>query len=235
MPVFARSFEPSICYGNPNDQYGNGRCGENSRRNKIIRREILNQQLAEIKNQLDAASDKAARIVNAVDFEQLYKRPKPDKWSIAECLVHLNLSSQAEIAEIDGAIENAPPGNANVQKPFKMDLLGGFLKWMLEPPPLFFSKMKTTKLFQPVEVESVGEVLPEFLALQEQLKARVDMVAALPLDRIKIRSPFDRRVKYNLFSFFHILLAHERRHLWQAEKVKQNVFTSAMRSTTQSS
>ena len=104
-----------------------------------------------------------------------------------------------------------------------MDWLGGILKWTLEPPPMFFSKMKTTKPFQPLEVEPVGEVLPKFLAWQEQLKTSVDEANGLPLDEIKVVSPFDRRVKYNLLSFFNVLLAHERRHLWQAEKVKQAI------------
>ena len=31
-------------------------------------------------------------------------------------------------------------------------------------------------------------------------------------------SPFDKRVKYNMYSAFRILIAHERRHLWQAEQ-----------------
>lgn len=184
---------------------------------------LLNQQLADIKNQLDAASHEAARIVGNINPERLKQRPQPDQWSIAECLVHLNLSSEAEIEEIDRVIENLPRKNFTAGKPFKMDLLGRILKWTLEPPPMFFSKMKTTKPFQPLEVEPVGEVLSRFLAWQEQLKTRVDACAALPLDRIKIASPFDRRVRYNLFSFFHILLAHERRHLWQAERVKDAI------------
>ncbi len=186
-------------------------------------KQILNQQLADIKAQLDAASDQAALIVKGVGFEALNERPQPNQWSISECLVHLNLSSQAEIEEIDRVLANTPRGKVSVEKSFRMDLLGRFLKWTLEPPPMFFSKMKTTEPFQPLESEPVGEVLPAFLDLQEELKARVDAAAALPLDRIKIASPFDRRVKYNLFSFFHILLAHERRHLWQAERVKASI------------
>jgi hypothetical protein len=31
-------------------------------------------------------------------------------------------------------------------------------------------------------------------------------------------SPFDSRVRYNLFSAFRIIAAHQRRHLWQAEQ-----------------
>jgi hypothetical protein len=35
---------------------------------------------------------------------------------------------------------------------------------------------------------------------------------------MKIISPFDRRVRYNVFSAFRIVVAHQRRHLWQAEQ-----------------
>lgn len=185
--------------------------------------QVTNPQLTEIKSELDAASRRAVSLVGAVDFADLKKRPQPDKWSIAECVVHLNLSSEAEIEEIDRVLAQTPPQKFNAEKPFKLDLLGRILKWTLEPPPMFFSKMKTTKPFQPIAVNSVGEVLPRFLALQEELKKRADAASALPLDQIKIASPFDRRFRYNLFSFFHILLAHERRHLWQAERVKETI------------
>jgi hypothetical protein len=41
----------------------------------------------------------------------------------------------------------------------------------------------------------------------------------LPVDRIKIASPFDARVKYNLYAALTILPRHQHRHLWQAEQV----------------
>lgn len=185
--------------------------------------QTLNQQLVDIKAQLDTASERATFIVNSIDSEQLNERPQPDKWSIIECLVHLNLSSQAEIAVINRVFEQKQTKKVAAGKRFKMDLLGRFLKWTLEPPPMFFSKMKTKKPFQPFKVEQLSDVLPTFLALQEQLKACVDAASELSLEEIKVESPFDTRVKYNLFSFFHILLAHERRHLWQAEKVREAV------------
>lgn len=185
--------------------------------------QVLNPQLTEIKTQLDAASQKADSIVRSVSFEQLRERPQPDKWSIAECLVHLNLSSEAEINVLNDAYEQNQTKRMYADKQFKMDLLGRFLKWTLEPPPMFLSRLKTTEMFQPIDVEPLGEVLPTFLALQKQLKACADAANGLPLDRIKVVSPFNTKVKYNLLSCFHILLAHERRHLWQAEQVKETI------------
>ena len=185
--------------------------------------QLLHPQLDEIKTQLDAASEKAVSIVNGVNFELLKKRPQPAQWSIAECLVHLNLSSQAEINVLSETCRQMPDKRTRVESRFKMDLLGRFLKWTLEPPPISIFKMKTTEQFQPLDVKSPGEALPTFLDLQEQLKACADAVNGLPLDRIKVVSPFNRKIKYNLLSFFHILLAHERRHLWQAERVKEAI------------
>lgn len=192
---------------------------------KVMQTELtFNPQLDEIKRQLDAASQRAAAVVKNLSFEQMKQRPQPNEWSIAECLVHLNLSSRAEIDVLNFSAAQTPPKPEYVEKQFKMDLLGRFLKWTLEPPPMSLSKIKTTAEFQPVDIEPLGEILPTFLTLQEQLKAQADAANGLPLDRIKIVSPFNRRVKYNLLSFFHILLAHERRHLWQAENVRTAIF-----------
>jgi hypothetical protein len=52
-------------------------------------------------------------------------------------------------------------------------------------------------------------------------------VDGLPVDRIKITSPFDARLKYNLYAALTILPRHQHRHLWQAERVyalRQRVF-----------
>lgn len=188
--------------------------------NIIDNENILHPQLIEIVGQLDDASERARQIAGSLDREQMRQRSAPNKWSIAECLVHLSLSSQAEIAVLDEVFARTTTPESSNKAIYKMDLLGGFLKWTLEPPPMFWSKLKTTQEFQPINVEPVERALPDFLDLQEQVKIRVRQANGLPLDRIKVVSPFNRKVKYNLLSCFHILLAHERRHLWQAEQIK---------------
>lgn len=58
------------------------------------------------------------------------------------------------------------------------------------------------------------------LVMRQQARV-VDVLRAaegLNLSERKIRSPFDSRVRYNVFSMFRILEMHERRHLWQAEQ-----------------
>ena len=183
-------------------------------------RQNINPQLEEIKIQIDAATTKGISIVENLGLEQLTKRPQPDKWSIAECLVHINVTSEAEVDLLVETYAQHQSKRTRVEKEFKMELFSRLIKWTLEPPPMFFSKLKTTEQFQPVNIEPLSEVMPKFLDLQEQLKDCVDKAEGLPLGEIIVVSPFNAKAKYNLFSCFHLILAHERRHLWQAEQVK---------------
>jgi len=45
----------------------------------------------------------------------------------------------------------------------------------------------------------------------------------LPVDRIRIASPFDARLKYSLYAALTILPRHQHRHLWQAERVLEGL------------
>jgi hypothetical protein len=45
---------------------------------------------------------------------------------------------------------------------------------------------------------------------------RGERASGLDLNRLRLASAFNPRLKYNLFSRFHVLAAHERRRLWQA-------------------
>ncbi len=69
----------------------------------------------------------------------------------------------------------------------------------------------------------MGETLERFDYLQQELQVRIDRSAGLALDRLRLVSPFDARVKYNLYATFCIIAAHQRRHLWQAEQVKHRI------------
>lgn len=96
-----------------------------------------------------------------------------------------------------------------------MDLIGRVLAWFLEPP--IRKKVKTAAPFVPRSTRAKAEAFGEFASLQEKLLDLLREAREADL-RTKIVSPFDRRVRYNLYSAFRIVAAHERRHLWQAEQ-----------------
>jgi hypothetical protein len=169
--------------------------------------------LDEVEKELNEATRRAWALVQSTDGRMFTVRPTPLSWSAAECLAHLSISSQLFLPALRDALERArrsPKRNET-----KMDLVGRVLAWFLEPP--IRRKVKTTAPFVPKSTRAKADAFAEFVGLQEQL---IDLLSeARDADlRVKIVSPFDKRVRYNILSAFRIVAAHERRHLWQAEQ-----------------
>ena len=170
-------------------------------------------------DQLDDVSDLAQRLVQGLTPDQMRLRPDLDRWSVAECLAHLNLCSEVFVHLITSACQEARKKQIVSDDVLKMDKMGQLLKWMLQPPARI--KVRTTGNFEPAIIGLPEEILPHFLKLQEQLKESIGNADGLNLNKVIVVSPFSKRVKYNLFSCFVLIITHQLRHLWQAENVKR--------------
>ena len=84
----------------------------------------------------------------------------------------------------------------------------------------------------PSAVEPKNRVLDVFDALQEQLMRYVRDADGLDLGRLRIVSPFDTRLKYNLYSCLRIIPAHQRLHLAQAEGIIHGDTSASSRANT---
>ena len=171
------------------------------------------EQLDEVKAQFDAASARAKQLLTGNTAEALTRRPQSDRWSATECVAHLTLTNRHYPPLIQGALDQAPPGDG----PYGMDFRGRFLRWILEPP--YRSGVKTMPSMEPVTGESPEQVLAGFLASQGEILKLLESARGKALEKTTITSPFSKRMRYNAYSCFQVLVAHERRHLWQAEQV----------------
>ena len=177
----------------------------------------LQPPLDEYRKQLRALQDDARELVSPLDPEQLNWAPAPGKWSVAECLDHLDATARSYIAAIDPAIEE---GHAAGK-------LGGgakygfFERWFirsLEPPPKrgFKAPGKVVPRASTYEKE---EILERFVEGHEQLVGQLARADGLDLGKVKIKSPLASFLRFRLGAAFAILIAHGRRHLWQARGV----------------
>ncbi len=171
------------------------------------------EELEGLEKELNEATRRAWTLVQSTDGRLFTVRPKAQSWSAAECLAHLSISTEMFLPVLRSAIDEAKKKKPSAKA--KMDVLGRVLAWFLEPP--IRKKVKTSAPFVPKSTRAKAEAFGEFASLQEKL---VDLLReAREADlRTKIVSPFDKRVRYNLLSAFHVIAAHERRHLWQAEQ-----------------
>lgn len=169
--------------------------------------------IEEVEKELNEATRRAWTLVQSTDGRLFTVRPGVTSWSAAECLAHLSISTELFLpvlkTTIEGARKKKPRG-----KP-KMDVIGRVLAWFLEPP--IRKKVKTTAPFVPRSTRAKAEAFGEFASLQEKLLDLLRDARDVDL-RARIVSPFDKRVRYNLYSAFRIVAAHQRRHLWQAEQ-----------------
>ncbi len=172
--------------------------------------------LDEVEKELNEATRRAWSLVQNTDPRHFTVRPNPGSWSAAECLSHLSISSESFLPVLTNAINDARKKNLVAKKPPKMDFMGAVLRWFLEPP--IRAKTKTAAPFVPKAVRAKAEAFGEFASLQSKLSELITAARGLDLRKLKIISPFDKRVKYNVFSAFRILVTHQRRHLWQAEQ-----------------
>jgi hypothetical protein len=171
--------------------------------------------LEDVEKELNEATRRAWTLVQSTDGRLFTVRPQAMRWSAAECLAHLSISTEMFLPVLRQAVADAKRKNKKTSGKPKMDLFGRILAWFLEPP--IRKKVRTTQPFVPKSTRAKADAFSEFASLQEKLVDLLRDARGADL-RTKIVSPFDRRVRYNLYSAFRIIAAHERRHLWQAEQ-----------------
>lgn len=186
-----------------------------------IGRQALTPQLASLKQEFVQLIEQVKQITNGLTEAQMLQPPQSGQWSIAECIVHLNITSHTYIEIFEKAFPDARAENKFSDGNYKLGIIGKLLKWSIEPPPRI--RVKAPAPFTPINVGKASEVVPLFIHYQQRLIELLEDANGLALNKIKVVSPFDKRVKYNSFAVFHILTAHQRRHFWQAEQVKKTI------------
>lgn len=176
-------------------------------------------ELQDYVRQLDAVKTDAQGFVPGLADAQFQWRPEPGRWSVAECLDHLNVSVRATFPAFDRAMDEARAKGLMGQGPFKY---GRFASWMIgsmEPPPK--RRFRTFKVFMPGPTAGrpATDILSEFLAVRDGLIERLRRAEGLDLKRAKVTSPASRFFRMSLGAYFAFVIAHDRRHLWQARQV----------------
>ena len=149
----------------------------------------------------------------SVSENKINLRTTDTAWSIAECIAHLTATTGLYLPIMSSALTDAPAGDG----PYKMDWRGRMLKWVLEPP--YRTRSKTLPNLEP-RLNDPRRVLPDFLASQQELLEAMRLWNGRALDKVFVTSLFNKKFRYNIYSLFNVVAAHQRRHLWQAQRAK---------------
>ncbi|UPK70157.1 DinB family protein [Chitinophaga filiformis] len=180
--------------------------------------------LKELHLQLDDLLKTANEQFVPAPKEVLLRQPAPEKWSVAQCLDHLNAYSRFYVPAMEKAIQSAltgslPPAPAAT---FKSGWLGNYFTKMMEPktdgqPGM---RMQAPKAYRPMSNLDADKVVSEFIAWQQKTKALLDQAQSVNLQKLKIPTTLGNWLKFSLGDTFRFVIAHERRHMAQALRAK---------------
>ncbi len=172
--------------------------------------------------QIKDICQRAEWVIERLTPEKLTQRPRSGSWSIAECIGHLNIISDDYHPLIAAAIEKARRGNLVGKGPFDPGFMGRFMFKSMEPPvKRKFKAVKGTA--NPKVIRDANELIAAFTARQKELQRLIEDAEGLDQQKIKIQSPYAWWLRLRLCAVFPFILAHERRHIWQAEAVRREV------------
>jgi hypothetical protein len=144
------------------------------------------------------------------------KGPSEGGWSVGECIGHLNATARTYLDKMPAAIAAARAQGLTGEGPVKRGWFGRMFLWALEPPAKI--KVKAPQAFLPSPGLGKDETMREFREIRGRLGELMEASGDLDWSRVTMPLPTIPRFKLRLGEVFAVLLAHERRHLWQMQR-----------------
>ena len=176
----------------------------------------MNAQLQAVVDDLVSAQHHLRALYRALPTDAWGHQPAVGRWSPAECIAHLNLTSRALLPLLRAGLCEARARGTRTAPGYRRDLVG-WLVWQVMRPS---GGLKTAALpaFVPSAGLPVEDLIAEFDRLQEEFVSCVRAAEGLPIEQVTVVSPFDPRVKVNLYAALTLVPRHQHRHALQAAR-----------------
>ena len=186
--------------------------------------------IQDILTQLDAAERDAVMLAADLTEEQGWWLISPDSWSVAQCLDHLASTNHVYLQAMTEAADRARGGGRPRRSPAKPGIVGRLFLKSIEPPvkPLF--RIRAPRSIQPRPTPPLADALARLKLSQNEARAFLSVYADLDLAGIRFANPFMPGARFSLATGLHVISAHERRHLWQAWRVRRAALGEASHS-----
>ncbi len=185
----------------------------------------MNNDLAVLITEIDANLSHAESLTAGLSHPQFNWRPGTASWSIGQCLSHLNVVDGQDLAPLRAAIADGRSRQLTGDGPFTYGFFSRKFITSMEPPAK--RKFKAPKHYAPPDESDPQATLAEFRRISKDLRALAQSAAGLHLARVKTSMPASlpllrALVKMPLGARLELITAHDRRHLWQAEAVRNH-------------
>jgi hypothetical protein len=184
-------------------------------------RMIVPADIQALEDELDAAGRDAQALVTGLDEQRGAWRAEAGSWSVAECLDHLATANNVYLRAMQEPALRAREQGRERRGPATPGFVGRWFVSTLEPPVRSRFKTKAPLSIRPRTAPALADAFASFMTSQEEVRAFLRAYAGVDLAGVRFRNPFVRGVRFSLATGLHVITAHERRHLWQAWRVRQ--------------
>jgi hypothetical protein len=182
----------------------------------------LASELQEYERQFAAINQNATALLGDLSERQLAWRENAC-WSISDCVNHLVVTGNQSLSHVRSAIIAARSKGMLSAGPFRHPIAGRLLILLMDAPPRV--RFKAPRAYRPAEDLSVSDTLAAFWVLQNELAHALREANGVDLARVKVTNPVSNWFKMTLGQEFAFTAAHERRHFWQAGRVRRKLLS----------
>ena len=167
-----------------------------------------------------SANDQTAQTLAAgLTDEQLNWHAAPGSWSVGQCLEHLCITNEAYLTSISAALEEKPDSPVEQITPGRFECW--FIRSFVEPSPSSKRVPAPRKIRPAARVDRT--VLDRFLSDNKACRKLILRARGKNVNHIRFWNPFVLGVRFTIGTGLEIIESHERRHLLQAERVRDSV------------
>src|SRR5262245_39720532 len=170
---------------------------------------------------LDTIEQDARALVDGLTDRSGAWRPDPDSWTVAECLDHLAIANRAYLRAMEPAAERALIQGSARRGPARPGVIGTWFVRTLEPPVQPRRRISAPQSIRPRRGPSLADAIAQFLASHDEVRTFLRRYAHIDLAGVRFPNPFVRGIRFSLATGLHVVAAHERRHIWQAWRLRE--------------
>jgi hypothetical protein len=181
--------------------------------------DYVNLSLPEVFDEAEAIAADAKTLFGHLSAEQINWKPSADEWSVAQCLEHLIAANASFHAQFDRIIAGEKRPTLWERTPLLPSLFGKML--VKSQAPSSHQKFTAPALAQPSSSAVDPQVVDRFVENHRETVAKLRAMERLNPAKIIITSPFVKLITYSALDAARLVVAHERRHFAQAQRVME--------------
>jgi hypothetical protein len=181
---------------------------------------IMNYQTLttpQVFEEAEAIAGDAGTLFGNLNGQQLNWKPDTGSWSVAQCLEHLVSTNREYFPIFDRILKGEYPKALLHRLPLLPGIFGRMMVKSLSPDS--YQKFKAPDTASPSSCSIDLRIVDRFIACHRETLAIMRRLAEIDPAKIIITSPFAGVLVYSLQDAFRLIVAHERRHFAQAQRV----------------